>query len=348
MSFDLSALLRRNIRELKAYSSARDEYSGHSGIFLDANENSLGTPGGRFYHRYPDPGQARLKSAIAGIKGLASEQIFLGNGSDEAIDLLIRAFCEPGKDSIAVLAPTYGMYAVAAAVQDAGVEVIALAENFQPDAATLASVASSSSKLLFICSPNNPSGNLISRPAVETMLKSFQGITVIDEAYIDFAEDPGWADRLSEYPSLVILQTFSKAWGLANVRLGMAYADPEIIRILSRIKYPYNVNGLTQHLVLETLERRDLMLKNVETLKREREKLARSLSEYRFVRKIYPSDANFLLLQVDDADAVYEFLMQQQIIVRNRSGQLHCDSCLRITVGTEEENQAVLDILDGY
>ncbi len=346
-AFNAAEILRENIRNLSPYSSARDEYSSSTGIFLDANENSLGTPGAALYNRYPDPAQKEVKKRIGELLKCREEHIFLGNGSDEAIDLLIRAFCEPGRDSILIMPPTYGMYAVAANVNNVGVREVPLTPEFQIDAAAVLASAQDS-KLLFLCSPNNPSGNLLDRNSIIELLNRFSGLVILDEAYIDFTGDAGFLSELNTYPNLVILRTFSKAWGMASLRLGMAFASPDIISVLNRIKYPYNVNGVTQRIALDVLNNEILMTRQVDLLIRERDRLSRELRRYDFVQMVFPSDANFLLVRVEDADSLYEFLLQNQIIVRNRSRQLHCENCLRITIGSEYDNQALLDILDGF
>lgn len=326
---------------MKPYSSARDEFTGEAEVYLDANEN----PYPSYYNRYPDPLQKKVKESLALYKKTNPDNIFLGNGSDEAIDLLIRAFCEPNHDAIVVLEPTYGMYAVCAAVNAVAVQSVPLTPSFEIDLDATLKILDSKSKILFICSPNNPSGNLVSKESIVTLLQQFQGLVVVDEAYIDFADSESFIHSLNAYPNLVVLQTFSKAWGLAGLRLGMCYASLDIIRILNKVKYPYNVNVQTQLLALQALE--NVLRKEVEVkqLISERKKLARQLSNLSVVQKVFPSDANFLLVQVANAKEVYAFLLKKGIIVRDRSSILHCDNCLRITVGTPEENQQLLTIL---
>lgn len=344
---DFNALVRPHILNLKPYSTARDDYSGKIGIFLDANENSLGSAVADTYNRYPDPHQIELKAKVAAVKGVTPEQVFLGSGSDEVIDLLIRVFCEPGRDKIMVLLPTYGMYAVCAAANNVDVVKVPLTESFtinMPQALKNAADV----KLLSLCSPNNPTGNCLPQPEIAEILENFAGIVVLDEAYIDFAPKCSWLPRLNRYPNLVILQTFSKAWGLANLRLGMAFADPAIINFLSWIKYPYNISGLTQRLALKALNNESVKEQMVALILAERKKLAEELAELPMVQKVYPSDANFLLVKFNNSQSVFRFLIEQQIIVRDRSHAPRCDNCLRITVGTPEENQILISKLKEF
>ena len=344
---DLEKLARRNIIDLQPYATARDDYSGAIGIFLDANENSLGSVTPQKFNRYPDPHQKRLKQKIAALKNVNPEQVFLGNGSDEVIDLLIRVFCQPGTEKIMILPPTYGMYAVSAASNDVGVVSVALTPNFQINLPQIFEQIAGV-KLIFLCSPNNPTGNCLNPADVVSLLEKFKGIVVIDEAYIDFAPQKSFLPRLKEFNNLLIMQTFSKAWGLANLRLGMAFADPQIIDWLSRLKYPYNVNGLTQELALTALERSAEKDRMVAELRTERERLAGSLEELPIVKKVYPSDANFLLVKFRDARSVFQYLINQKIIVRDRSQALHCENCLRITVGTPNENDILIAKLKDF
>ena len=344
---DLAKLARRNIIDLQPYATARDDYSGAIGIFLDANENSLGSVIPQKFNRYPDPHQKRLKQKIATIKNVNPEQVFLGNGSDEVIDLLIRVFCQPGTEKIMILPPTYGMYAVSAASNDVSVVSVALTPNFQINLPQIFEQIAGV-KLIFLCSPNNPTGNCLNPADVVNLLQKFKGIVIIDEAYIDFAPQKSFLPRLKEFNNLVIMQTFSKAWGLANLRLGMAFADPQIIDWLSRLKYPYNVNGLTQELALTALDRSAEKDRMVAELRTERERLAGSLKELPIVEKVYPSDANFLLVKFRDARSVFQYLINQKIIVRDRSQALHCENCLRITVGTPNENDILIAKLKDF
>ena len=341
----LNQLLRKNILQLKPYSSARDEYTGEEGTFLDANENPFNTP----YNRYPDPHQRRLKGMIAELKELDDDQIFLGNGSDEPIDLIYRAFCEPGIDNVISIDPTYGMYQVAADVNNIGFRKVLLTADFQLDTKDLLAAADENTKLLWICSPNNPTGNCFKQEDIVKLLNNFSGIVVLDEAYIDFSPENSFLPHLKEYPNLIILQTFSKAWGMAGIRLGMAFARPEIIQILSKIKYPYNVNILTQQKAMELLtQNKDKTNEWKELLLSQRESVKKELEKFSFVQTIYPSDANFLLIKVEGAKKIYSFLANQEIIIRDRSSVALCDGCLRITIGSPEENQVLLEALKQY
>lgn len=338
---DVMNLVRKNILDMKPYSSARDEFKGEAEIFLDANENPYPSP----YNRYPDPLQWKVKKKIAVIKGVIPEQIFLGNGSDEAIDLIIRAFCEPYKDSILITEPTYGMYAVCAEVNGAPILKVKLTEDFDLDVAAILNTLTGDTKIIFLCSPNNPTANLLSRGEILKVLDHFKGIVVIDEAYVDFAKSESLLQLLPSYPNLVVLQTFSKAWGLAGLRLGMAFASEEIINILNKIKYPYNVNIQTQEIALKALQ--DVKKKNdaVEEIIEQRAQLANDLLQLSITEHIYPSDANFLLVKVKDAPGTYRYLMDKKIIVRDRSKVALCKNCIRITVGTPQENKSLITAL---
>ncbi len=354
MPFNLQKALRPHIAAIKPYSSARDEYSGSEGVFLDANENALGTPGvpahgssGQF-HRYPDPYQQQLKQRIAEIKSVPAKNIFLGNGSDEAIDLLMRAFCRPGVDNIVILPPTYGMYEVSAAINDVAVKKALLTEDFLINQQTLDATIDKNSKLLFFCSPNNPSGNLMQAELIEHYLHRFEGLVVVDEAYIDFADTESWTNRLSEFPNLLVMQTMSKAWGMAALRLGMAYASEEIMAVLNKIKPPYNISALTQQEALRVLENTETQQQMVRELLRERENLRQALDKLPMVQQVYPSDANFLLVRMQDAAAIFHYLIDEKVIVRDRSKVVLCESCLRITVGTAEENEKLLAELKNF
>ena len=338
---DVNTLVRRNILTMKPYSSARDEYHGEAEVFLDANENPYPSP----YNRYPDPLQWKVKEKLAALKGVAPTQIFLGNGSDEPIDLMLRAFCEPNQDSILITEPTYGMYKVCAEVNAVNVQQVLLTPDFDLDLDGIPNTFDATTKVIFLCSPNNPTGNVLNRDKIVEVLKRFYGIVVIDEAYIDFTKSKSFVHELKKHPNLVVLQTFSKAWGLAGLRLGMCFASEEIITILNRIKYPYNVNVHTQELALDALEnayRKDIW---VDEILRERELLARELEALDMVEKVFPSDANFLLVRVKDAQATYQYLMNNRIIVRDRSRVNLCYNCLRITVGTPEENKRLIEAL---
>lgn len=338
---NLEQLVRKNVWNMKPYSSARDEFKGEASVFLDANENPLNDK----YNRYPDPLQWVLKEKITGVKGIAPEHIFLGNGSDEPIDLVIRIFCEPRIDNIVAIDPTYGMYQVCADVNDVEYRKVLLDENFDLDADKLLEKADRNTKLIFLCSPNNPTGNLLNRKEIEKILSSFSGIVIVDEAYIDFASETTWLNELDKYPNLIILQTFSKAWGLAAVRLGMAFASPEIIKLFNKVKYPYNVNILTQNFVSGELDKLELRKEWISTLLKGRDYLKNELPKLSFVEKIYPTDANFLLVKVDDANRLYKQLADKGVIVRNRNSVSLCAGCLRITVGTDEENKTLIETL---
>jgi histidinol-phosphate aminotransferase len=346
--FDLNKILRENIKKVKPYSSARDEYKGTEGTFLDANENSFGSAAGPAYNRYPDPLQKELKEKIAQLKRLSLDQVFLGNGSDEPIDLLMRAFCNPGKDQVITLPPTYGMYEVSAGINDIEAKEVVLTEEFQIDPDKVLAAVNENTKIIFICSPNNPTGNCMKASAVIKILQGFPGIVVIDEAYIDFAPDKSFLSKLKEYPNLVILQTFSKAWGMAALRLGMAFASVEIIKVLNKIKPPYNINGATQTLATEGLKNLLQKERMVEEILDQRELLAAELVKLKVVKKVYPSDANFLLVKTEDGNKVYDYLISHQVITRNRSSVKLCEGCLRVTVGREEENKKLLLALKKY
>lgn len=345
MKINLSTLLRPHMLALKPYSSARDEYTGKEGIFLDANENPFGSITAENFNRYPDPYQQALKVRISEIKGVPADQLFLGNGSDEAIDLLFRAFCRPGVDQAILLPPTYGMYEVSAGINDVETVKVPLTTDFQLDTNAILEAVTPTCKLLFICSPNNPSGNNMRREDLLFLLNNFRGIVVVDEAYIDFSGEPSFTNELSHHPNLLVIQTFSKAWGLASLRLGMAFASVDIIRILNKIKPPYNISGLTQQKVLEALGDLTQMQVMTRDILLERSFLEKELAEALLVEKIYPSDANFLLIKVKDAKKTYDDLVDEKIIVRDRSKVLLCDECLRITVGTRDENEYLIKAL---
>lgn len=340
MNFDLNNLVRDNVKSLLPYSSARDEYKtdGEAMIFMDANEN----PFENGLNRYPDPQQMLLKSKISEIKQVPEKQILLGNGSDEVLDLIFRAFCEPGKDNVISLPPTYGMYKVLSGINNVENREVLLTSEFEPDGEAILEVTDANTKLLFLCSPNNPSGNSFNADIVKKLLESFNGVVVIDEAYIDFSEITGWSQSLDKYPNLIITQTFSKAFGMAGIRLGMLFASAEIIKILNRIKPPYNVNELTQQRAIKGLQNYSDIKQQVIDIKNERNILSKQLLQLEYVTKIFPSDANFLLIKVDDADQRYMELIGKGIVVRNRSKQPLCENCLRITVGTASENQNLL------
>jgi histidinol-phosphate aminotransferase len=340
-TIDINSLVRQNILRLKPYSSARDEFKGEAQVYLDANENPYPSP----YNRYPDPLQLKVKEKLSRIKNVSSDQIFLGNGSDEAIDLLIRAFCEPYRDSILITDPTYGMYAVCAGVNAVNIQQVRLTANFDLDLDAFPKIMDTTTKLIFLCSPNNPTGNLLNRQNILEILDRFYGLVVVDEAYVDFADDKSFIEELDRYPNLVILQTFSKAWGLAGLRLGMAFASAEIISILNKIKYPYNVNIKTQELALEALDnvyKKDIWVDEILT---EREKLVKALTDVPVVQHIFPTDSNFILVKANNASSVYQYLAEKGIIVRDRSKVTLCADCLRITIGTPAENQILVEAL---
>ena len=343
--FNLEKLTRDNIKNLVAYSSARDEFTGEAKVFLDANENSLGSPLTKWYNRYPDPHQIAVKAALGTVKGIAAEHIFLGNGSDECIDLLFRCFCNPGKDNVVICPPTYGMYEVSANINDVEIRKAPLLESFQLDLIHLETLVDENTKIIWLCSPNNPTGNSLNREDIETVLNNFKGIVVVDEAYINFAKQKTFTQELSEYPNLVVLQTFSKAWGLAGLRLGMAFASVDIINILNKVKPPYNINQATQDLALKALEEVGQVNDMIKEIVDMREALVAVFSKMPTVEKVYPSDANFLLVKLKNAKKVYEFLLTKGIVLRDRSSVKLCDDCLRITIGTEKENTILVDAM---
>jgi histidinol-phosphate aminotransferase len=348
MTFDLSKLLRPHIAAIKPYSSARDEYSGKEGVFLDANENPYGSLTERDFNRYPDPYQAAIKQKLSAIKGVPADQIFLGNGSDEAIDLLMRAFCVPGQDNIILLPPTYGMYEVSAGINDIATKKVNLTRDFQLDPEKVLKAVDDFTKIIFVCSPNNPSGNKLNRDAIKKVLTEFKGLVVVDEAYVDFNDEPSFITELNSHPNLLVMQTFSKAWGLANLRVGMAFASGEVIHILNLIKPPYNISGLAQEMVLESLDKADNLSNMVAAILAERSYLIQAISELSLISHIYPSQANFILVRVPDPKGIYDYLIENRIIIRDRSKVTLCENCLRITVGTRSENNTLLEALKHY
>ncbi|HCO68929.1 MAG TPA: histidinol-phosphate transaminase [Dysgonomonas sp.] len=341
---ELEQLVRKNIYNLKPYSSARNEFKGEASVFLDANENPLCGP----YNRYPDPLQQKLKKKISQIKDISVDKIFLGNGSDEPIDIVIRVFCEPGIDNIVAIDPTYGMYKVCADINNVEYRPVLLNNNFELEAEKLLNETDENTKLVYLCSPNNPSGNLLNKDEIRKVLTSFQGIVVLDEAYIDFVPSESWLPDLDEYPNLVIFQTLSKAWGMAAIRLGMAFASPEIISFFNKVKYPYNINILTQNFVEGELDKEQQKNEWVQILLEQREILITEIYKLPFVEKVYPSDANFILVKVSDANDIYNKLVNSGVIVRNRNSISLCMGCLRVTVGTEIENQKLLQQLSRF
>ena len=341
---NLNKLIRPAVKAMKSYSSARDEFESQDEdlVFLDANENPF--PNG--LNRYPDPQQIQLKNKLTALKGLRPSQILCGNGSDEVLDLIFRAFCEPNKDAIITLTPTYGMYAVLANLNGIQQQCVSLTADFQIDVPAVLNAIRPNSKLLFICSPNNPSGNVMSRTAIKEILKAFKGLVVIDEAYIDFTDTQSWLDHLSEYPNLVVTQTLSKAYGLAGIRLGICYASEEIIAVLNKIKPPYNINSLTQKAALTAISQQENTKQQLKTILDQRTELIKEFKKIAWIEKLYPTDANFILIRVDNANLRYEQLKNKGIIVRNRTREDGCTNCLRITVGTAEENKRLINTLN--
>ena len=346
--FDINNIIRQNIKTLKPYSSARDEFQGEASVYLDANENSFGSPLEQSYNRYPDPLQFEVKKRLSEIKGVPPKHIFLGNGSDEAIDILFRSFCNPGVDNVILVPPTYGMYEVSANINDIAIKRVPLTEDFQLNLEGIAEAIDDKTKLIFICSPNNPTGNSINREDVETVLANFNGIVVIDEAYINFSRQKTFIQELTEYANLVILQTLSKAWGLAGLRIGMAFASEEIIEVMNKVKPPYNINEASQQLALKALQNIDLVNLWIRETLAERDKLVLKLKDLDFVLDIYPSDANFILVKTTDPKGIYNYLVGKGIIVRDRSKVELCEGCLRITIGTPEENITLIQTLKEY
>lgn len=341
-------LIRPNIWNLAPYSTARDEYSGAIGIFLDANEN----PYNNGVNRYPDPHQIDLKNMLASIKNVSSSQLFIGNGSDEAIDIVYRIFCNPGKDNVVSIAPTYGMYKVAANINDIQFREVSIKNNnkdcFELDAEKLLEKTDENTKIIFLCSPNNPSGNNLSRTEINKLLCSFDGIVVIDEAYIDFSTAESYSRKLAKYPNLIILQTLSKAWGVAGIRIGLAFASEEIVYFMSKVKYPYNINVLTQDAALNILKQDNDIREMIKIIQRERDELAIRIKSFPFIEKVYASDSNFLLIKCFNPKKIYNFLLKKGIIVRDRSNVPGCESCLRISIGTPEENSTLIKTLLSY
>ena len=348
MSFDLNKLIRPNIAKLEAYSSARDEFSGDAKVFLDANENSLGSPSLKWYNRYPDPHQKIVKDKIAVIKRIPAGNIFLGNGSDECIDIIFRCFCEPGNDNVIICPPTYGMYEVSANINNVGLKKVPLLNDFQLDLIHLENAIDTNTKIVWICSPNNPTGNSINRVDIEMVLNNFNGLVVIDEAYINFAKQKTFVQELSDYPNLIVLQTFSKAWGLAGLRLGTAFASTPIIEVMDRVKPPYNINQATQEIATKALEEIGQVNDMIKIIVDMREALAEVFLTMPTVEKVYPSEANFILVKIKEARKIYEFLLTKGIVLRDRSNVALCENCLRITIGTEQENTLLIDAMQEW
>lgn len=343
-SFQLEKWVRPNIAKLTPYSSARDEFTGQAEVYLDANENPFETG----LNRYPDPLAREVKQLMVDLKGVSTEQMMLGNGSDEVIDLIFRIFCEPGQDSVITLPPTYGMYRVSADINHVSVKEVPLLPGFVPDVEAVLAAVDDRTKVLWLCSPNNPSGNDFPQEAMRRLLDNFPGIVVVDEAYIDFADRASYSSWLGQYPNLIVMQTFSKAWGLAGIRLGMALTSPAIIRLLNAVKPPYNVNRLTQQAALDRLRQPEQFRKQVQMILDQRVAVAQQLADLPMVQTVYPSAANFILAKVDDPQRLYQYLTNKGIIVRDRSRQYLCDGCLRFTVGTPEENQLLYQALLSY
>ena len=342
MKKDINSLVRSCIAALTPYSTARDEYKGELGVFLDANES----PYENGYNRYPDPHQKTLKAQVAAIKGVAAENIFIGNGSDEAIDLVFRVFCEPRVDNVVAIAPSYGMYKVAAAINDVEIREVQLGEEFSLPVEDILAATDENTKVVFLCSPNNPTGNSFPREAILRLVDEFEGMVVVDEAYIDFAVVESLKSEIAERPNLIVLQTMSKAWAMAGLRVGLALADSRVIELMSQVKYPYNINVATMSIVSGLLTKG--INAEVVEIKAQRALLAEALEGMSMVQRVYPSDANFLLVKVDDADAVYDFLIADGIIVRNRNRVKGCEGCLRMTVGLPEENEKLIKSLKRY
>jgi histidinol-phosphate aminotransferase len=341
----LKELTRPNIWSLAPYSSARNEYSGHvAHVFLDANENPYNAP----YNRYPDPLQLEVKERLSAIKGVPADCIFLGNGSDEAIDLVYRCFCEPGKDNVVAICPTYGMYEVCADINNVEYRSVMLDEQYQVSADKLLAAADANTKAIWICSPNNPTGNNINREEIIKVIESFDGFVIVDEAYIDFSSEPTILRQLAQYPNLIVLHTMSKAWGSAAIRMGMAFAQKDVIDIFNKVKYPYNVNLLTQEQALKRLNDTISVEQWVNILKLERGRLMKAFAELPICEKVYPTDANFFLAKMTDAQGIYDYLVNEGIIVRNRTRITLCHNCLRVTIGTKEENSELLGALRFY
>ena len=345
---NIESLVRENIKQLKPYSSARSEYRGNADVFLDANENSYGSPLDENFNRYPDPLQWKLKQEISKIKGVPPQNIFVGNGSDEVIDIAFRIFCDPGIDNVIICPPTYGMYKVCANINAVDVREVMLTRDFQLDVQGILSVINQDTKLLFICSPNNPTGNNFNRSDIEFLLNNFRGIIIIDEAYINFSRQKPFLHELTKFENLIIMHTLSKAWGLAGLRLGLGFASEFVIDLFNKVKPPYNINGSSQLLGIKALERISEVNNNIKTIVEQRAFLENELKQFDFVKIIYPSDANFILIKAEDANKLYHYLLMNRIIVRNRSNEPLCENCIRITVGTQSENEKLLNALKNY
>jgi histidinol-phosphate aminotransferase len=346
--FNLEELVRENIKRLKPYSSARSEFRGNAEVFIDANENGYGSPLEENFNRYPDPLQWQLKLELSKIKGIPPQNIFIGNGSDEVIDLAFRIFCEPKVDNVITCPPTYGMYKVCANINDIEVREVFLTEDFQLKVEEILSAVDENTKLLFICSPNNPTGNNFNRIDIETLLNNFPGMVIIDEAYINFSRQKPFLQELTEYENLVVMQTLSKAWGLAALRLGLGFASEKMIDLFNKVKPPYNINLSSQQLGLKALSNIGEVNQNIKNIVAQRSWMEQQLKPFNFIKKIYPSDSNFILVKVDDADKLYQYLLLNRIIVRNRTNEPLCENCIRITIGTEIENHSLINALKNY
>lgn len=348
MQLDLESLVRENIKKLVPYSSARDEFHGEAKIFIDANENSLGSPLTKWYNRYPDPYQQELKEKLSAIKSVPKENIFIGNGSDEVIDILYRTFCEPARDNVIICPPTYGMYEVSANINNVSLKKVKLTKEFQLDLPALEEAVDEYTKIIWLCSPNNPTANSLHRDDIETILNNFPGIVVVDEAYINFSRHRSFIQELKEYPNLVVMQTLSKAWGLAALRIGMAFADEYIVKVMNKIKPPYNISQAAQELASRALDEVEQVNDMIRLLVEERKLLEEKLLNCPVVQHVFPSDANFLLVRVTEAIPIYNYLLGKSIVVRDRSKVELCEACLRITVGSPDENKVLLEALNAY
>jgi histidinol-phosphate aminotransferase len=348
MEFELNKLIRENIKNLKPYSSARHEFVGDAAVSLDANENPYGSPLPESFNRYPDPLQWQVKFQLARIKGVPAENIFVGNGSDEVIDLAFRIFCNPQKDNVIICPPTYGMFEVSANINDVNIKKVNLLPGFQLDVEGVLNAVDANTKILFICSPNNPTGNNMNREDVEMLLNNFPGIIIIDEAYINYSNQKTFIQELTEYPNLIVMQTLSKAWGLAALRLGLCYASMDIIDVFNKVKPPYNVNKASQQLAVDALANTTQVNDWIKEVVAQKEMLIKELAAFPFIGYIYPSDANFFLMKVKDADNLYKYLSDNGVIVRNRSKEVNCENCLRVTIGTPNENQQLINLLKSY
>lgn len=348
MKTGITHLVRENIKQLKPYASARHEYEGKASVFLDANENPFGSMLPQDYNRYPDPLQWQLKFQLARVKGVPAENIFIGNGSDEIIDLAYRIFCNPGQDNVVICPPTYGMYEVLANINDVAIKKVVMTPAFQLDVDGILASVDEHTKLLFICSPNNPTGNNINRADIEFLLNNFDGIIIIDEAYINYSNQKTFIPELTEYSNLIVMQTLSKAWGLAALRVGLGYASLDIIDLFNKVKPPYNINQASQELALQALSETNQVNEWIRIIVDEKEQVSRQLIRFPFVKKLYPSDANFVLVQVSKPDELWHYLTKNEVIVRNRSKEILCEGCLRITIGTPGENQHLVNLLNNY